>query len=131
MKIKTTITKTAVMLGASLMLISFMQGATASTNEEGITTVFELTEANMDGITAGGKVKARARARGTRSASTSAVTIVKGRSSRAVAISTATGNRATTRARARASGDVVRTRGANRNGRYHSVSWRLSYGYNK
>lgn len=129
MKIKAKLTKTAMMLGASLMLMSVMQGATASTNEEGITTVFELTEENMDGITAG--AKARARARGTRSASTRTITIVKGRSSRAVAISTATGRRATTSARARADGDVVRTRGTNRSGRYHSVSWQLSYGYNK
>lgn len=119
--------KIVTIVSASLMLLGLMQVSIASTEAE--SAAFELTDAHMDVITAGAKAKARAR--GARTAATRAVTNANRRTNRGVAIGIATGRHSSARARTAATGDVVRTRGARRNGRYHAVEWSVTYGFNR
>jgi hypothetical protein len=127
--------KIVVITGISFMLLGGMQVATASTEEVVGTTVLELTDGNMDVITAGSKSSASSRA-SARGRSTSARTRTNTRANRytnygvssGVATSCCDGGYTSTRASASASGDVVRTRGGHRHGRGYSASWAAAYG---
>jgi len=127
--------KIAAITSMSFALLSAMQIATAST-ELVAPTVLELTDGNMDVITAGARSSASSRA-SARGRVTSTRTRTTTRANRytnygissGVATSCCEGGRTSTRARASASGDVVRTRSGHRHGRGYSASWATAYGH--
>jgi len=108
--------KTFVIATASLMLLSVMQVSAAST---------ELTENNMDTITAG--AKAAAHARGTQSVSVVTMAQANERFNLGVAIASALGSNAVTEVATSATGNIIRSQGRSINGRYHSVKYNFSY----
>lgn len=126
--------KIVAITGISFMLLSGMQAATASTEVLG-TTILELTDGNMDVITAGSKSSASSRA-SARGRSTSTRTRTNTRANRytnygissAVSTSCCERGSTSTRARASASGHIVRTRSGHRHGRGYSASWAAAYG---
>ena len=127
--------KMIAIMGMSFMLLSGMQIATASTEVVG-TTILELTDGNMDVITAGSKSSASSRA-SARGRVTSTRTRTNTRADRhtnygvssAVATFCCENGHGSTRASASASGDHVRTHTGRRSGHGYVASWAAAYAH--
>jgi len=135
MKHKAKKAKIVAITGISFMLLSVMQAASASTEVVG-KTVFELTNSNMDVVTAGVKTSAGsyAVAQGSltntqANASTNANVYTNYGVSSAVAVYCCKNGSGSTEANASASGDVVRSLSGNQNGPGYSASWAVAVGH--